>query len=197
MGRKRRWVPAVLAVCLIFAGIIFVFLRFRSGVRIQASQDIMAAADIVCYRQDDVRWDDEKLGESRFTLRSSGCLTSCIASALSMGRGVEETPETLNEKFSLGQVYDAEGNIQWGKLREVEDYQVDVYQEVSADIIDSCLLEGKYPIVRVRMKGVGNFHYVLIIGAQNGEYLCMDPLRDEVTGLAAYGSRIYAIRCVY
>lgn len=200
MKRKRRaWyqMAAVMLIGLIAAGCFLVFLRFRNGVRIHAAQDIMTGAGMICYRQDDARWGDEKLGESRFTMRSSGCLVSCIASALSMGRGVEETPKTLNEKFSSEQVYDAEGNIQWGKLREVEDYQADVYQQVSADIIDDCLLEGKYPIVRVRMKGIGSFHYVLVVGAENGEYLCMDPLQDDVTKLADYGNRVYGIRCVY
>lgn len=194
---RRRWMLAGILIFLALAGGAFVFLRFRNGVRIEARQNIMTAADIICYRQDDVRWGDEKLGESRFTLRSSGCLVSCIASALSMGRGIEETPETLNEKFSSGKVYDAEGNIQWGRLGEVEDYQVKVYQEASADIVDTCLSEGRYPIVRVRVKGIGNFHFVLVVGAENGEYLCMDPLQDGITALGDYGNRIYGIRCVY
>ena len=195
-GRQRRMLAGVL-IFLALAGCAFVFLRFRNGVRIRAGQDFVTGADIVCYRQDDVRWGDDRLGESRFTLRSSGCLVSCIASALSMGRGEEETPETLNGKFSSEGVYDEEGNIQWGKLRELGDYQVDVYQEISAELVDACLAEGKYPIVRVRVNGIGNFHFVLVAGAENGEYLCMDPLQDGIMQLRDYGSRIYGIRCVY
>lgn len=41
----------------------------------------------------------------------------------------------LNSIFSENNVYDAEGNIQWGQISE---------------------MDGKYPIVRVRMSGVGN-----------------------------------------
>lgn len=47
------------------------------------------------------------------------------------------------------------------------------------------------------MYALGNFHYVLIIGSEDGEYLCMDPLRDGITKLSDYGSRVYAVRCVY
>ena len=75
-------------------------------------------------------------------------------------------------------------------------YQVEVYQDVSADIIDACLSEGRYPIVRVRMYMLGNIHYVLIVGMQDGEYQCMDPLQDKLMKLSSYGNRVYAIRCV-
>lgn len=47
------------------------------------------------------------------------------------------------------------------------------------------------------MRGIGNFHYVLIIGSEEGEYLCLDPLEDEVTRLSRYGNRVYSFRCVW
>ena len=42
---------------------------------------------------------DDKLGSSSYTMRSSGCLVSCIAAALSMERSTEETPGTLNRRL--------------------------------------------------------------------------------------------------
>lgn len=184
--------------CLLLAGTGFIFFRLRNGVLIKAPQDknILPGTEIICYRQDDEQWSDDRLGDSQYTLRSSGCLVSCIASALSMENNTAETPGTLNMKLSSGHAYDAEGNLQWGQLSVLYDYQVDVYQEVSSNIIDNCLLEGRYPIVRVRMHALGSFHYVLIVGIQNGKYLCMDPLRNEVTSLSSYGNRVYGIRCV-
>lgn len=185
--------------CLLLAGIVFVCFRLRGGVQVKAPRDgdILSGAEAVLYRQDDERWEDDRLGNSKYTMASSGCLVSCIASALSMEGGEEETPGSLNEKFSGMQAYDAEGNLQWQPLSEGGEYQVDVYGEISADIIDVCLSQGHYPIVRVRMYALGNIHYVLIVGAEDGEYLCMDPLRDEITRLSDYGSRVYAVRCVY
>lgn len=186
----------IILCCLILAGTGFLFIRLRNGVLIKAPQEktILPSTEIICYRQDDEQWSDDRMGDSQYTLRSSGCLVSCIASALSMEHNTIETPGTLNMKFSSGHAYDAEGNLQWGQLSD--DYQVDVYQEISSDIINKCLLEERYPIVRVRMHALGSFHYVLIVGIQNGEYLCMDPLRDDITSLSVYGNWVYGIRCV-
>lgn len=198
-GRPVVFYVLLVIFCFLLAGTGFVCFRLRNGVQVRPPQgsDILPDTEVVLYRQDDERWGENRLGDSEYTLRSSGCLVSCIASALSMERGMEETPGTLNEKFSERQAYDAEGNLQWAPLSVENEYQVDVYGEVSADIIDACLSQGHYPVVRVRMYALGNVHYVLIVGAKDGEYLCMDPLRDDITGLSSYGNRVYAIRCVY
>lgn len=60
----------------------------------------------------------------------------------------------------------------------------------------NCLEHGKFPITRVRMSGIGNFHYVLIVKLEDGIYFCMDPLEDELQPLSHYRNRVYAIRCV-
>lgn len=189
----------IMIACFLLAGIGVLCFRLRGGVQVKAARDgdILSGVEAVLYRQDDERWEKERLGDSKYTMASSGCLVSCIASALSMEGGEEETPGSLNEKFSEMKAYDAEGNLQWQPLSKGEEYRVDVYGEASADIIDACLLQGHYPIVRVRMYALGNIHYVLIVGKEDREYLCMDPLRDEITRLSDYGSRVYAVRCVY
>lgn len=194
--RRSVYIAAVILFSFLIAGAFLCF-RLRGGVQVRPSRDnVREDADIVFYRQDDARWAEDKLGDSEYTMRSSGCLVSCIASALSMEGAAEETPGTLNKKFSAGKVYDGEGNLQWGQLAGQREYQVDVYEAVSSDQIDACLKEGHFPIVRVRMYAFGNVHYVLIVGAEDGAYLCMDPLRDELTKLSAYGNRVYALRCV-
>ena len=183
-------------VLLIITG--FLYVRLRNGTQIKAprEEEILSETDPVLYRQDDERWGEDRLGDSRFTMRSSGCLVSSIASAVSMESGMEETPGALNEKFSDRQVYDSEGNLQWEQLNALGEYRVDVYREVTSEVIDTCLSEGGYPIARVRMYALGNIHYVLIVGVQDGEYLCMDPLQDKLMKLSSYGNRVYALRCV-
>ena len=183
-------------VLLIITG--FLYVRLRNGTQIKAprEEEILSETEPVLYRQDDERWGEDRLGDSRFTMRSSGCLVSSIASAVSMESGMEETPGALNEKFSDRQVYDSEGNLQWEQLNALGEYRVDVYREVTSEVIDTCLSEGGYPIARVRMYALGNIHYVLIVGVQDGEYLCMDPLQDTLMNLSSYGNRVYALRCV-
>lgn len=197
-NKKKKWgMVLIIVLFLLAAGFAAFSFRLRHSIRIYASRDIIPDNDIIYYRQDDPLWGNEKLGSSDYDLASSGCLLSCIAASLSMQSGMEETPYTLNIKFSQENVYDAEGNIQWDNLKKMEEYEVIVYEDISARLIDECLLDGKYPIVRVRMHGFGNFHYVLIVQAEDGKYKCMDPLCDGMTELADYGNRIYAIRCVY
>ena len=183
-------------VLLIITG--FLYVRLRNGTQIKAprEEEILSETEPVLYRQDDERWGEDRLGDSRFTMRSSGCLVSSIASAVSMESGMEETPGALNEKFSDRQVYDSEGNLQWEQLNALGEYRVDVFREVTSEVIDTCLSEGGYPIARVRMYALGNIHYVLIVGVQDGEYLCMDPLQDKLMKLSSYGNRVYALRCV-
>ena len=186
----------IFGIFLIMAG--FLYLRLRNGVQIKAPQDkeIWSGAEPVLYRQDDERWGGDRLGDSEYTMRSSGCLVSSIASAVSMESGTEVTPGVLNERFSGEQVYDTAGNLLWERLNDLGEYRVDVYGEVSEEVIDTCLSEGRYPIVRVRMYALGNIHYVLIVGVRDGEYLCMDPLQDKIMKLSSYGNRVYAVRCV-
>lgn len=195
--KARTFTVIIISACIVLSVIAFAVLRFRGGIRIKSTVDIVPDTNIVCYRQDDSRWADECLGNSEYTLKSSGCLVSCIASALSMEHGTEETPSTLNNRLSADGVYDTEGNIQWENLRQSADCQVDLPSDITSDVIDSCLSQGIYPIVRVRMYALGNVHYVLIVKAESGKYWCMDPLKDELTDLSDYGNRIYAVRCVY
>lgn len=198
MKAVTKWKSILICLLLLLlAAAVLITLRFRGSKVIHATEDVLPGKEIVFYRQDDIRWAEDTLGSSSYTLKSSGCLVSCIASAVSMMDDKEETPHTLNEQFSAENVYDSEGNILWGNLRKAGNYEVDVFSEVTSDLLTKYLKEGKYPIVRVRMKGIGNFHYVLIVKAENGEFYCMDPLKDGLMPLREYGNRIYAVRCVY
>lgn len=170
--------------------------RLRHGVTVRTEENDIMPQNVALYRQDDERWAKERLGDSSYTMKSSGCLVSCIASAVSMESGQAVTPGELNTLFSEHDVYDREGNLQWKALEKAGGYSVNVYQNVSEAEIDSCLTAGHYPIVRVRMNGIGNYHYVLIVGIEDRDYICMDPLKDELTGLSRYLNRVYAMRLV-
>lgn len=170
----------------------FLLLRFRGSVKVHPEKDVTVTDHIILYRQDNNLWASDYLGDSSFTMEKSGCLVTCIASVLGI------TPQILNEEFSKNNVYDSEGNLLWNQISNVnENYKAEVYSEASEEILMDCLESGRFPIVRVRMHGFGNFHYVLIIKAEGGVFYCMDPLEDELTPLTAYGNRVYAVRCVY
>lgn len=181
-----------LVIFVLAAAYFFMMFRFRGSVKVHPSKDIVITDNIVFLRQDNNIWAADHLGKSSFTMGKSGCLVTCIASVLGV------TPKTLNEEFSKHNVYDSEGNLLWNQLSNMnENYKVEVYSEVSEEILMNCLENGRFPIVRVRMNGFGNYHYVLIVKAEGGVFYCMDPLRDELTPLSAYGNRVYAVRCFY
>ena len=195
MKKRRLTICIICVVFVVLIGCGFVMLRFRGSYAVSVKEEAVPASEIILYRQDDKRWADETLGDSSYTMEKSGCLVSCIASAVTMTKE-KKTPGTLNEEFSAHKVFDAEGNILWDALRNTGEYEVDVFNEVTGELLTECLKDGRYPIVRVRMQGLGNFHYVLIVKAENREFYCMDPLEDELTKLSKYGNRIYAVRCV-
>ena len=167
-----------------------------SSVKIRPAGEFMVSEPVFLYRQDDEKWADNRLGDSQCDMAGSGCLVSCIASAVSM-KSSPITPGELNALFSENAVYDSAGNIEWGKVEEIDGFYVEIYDEPSNEIIEECLQNGKYPIVRVRMNGIGSYHYILIVGCRQGDYVCMDPAKDELKTLSQYGGKIYAIRCVW
>lgn len=192
-GKARNFFILLFFIVIIFVAVYFLMMfRFRGSTKAYPSKDITVTDNIVLYRQDNYLWAADHLGNSSFTMEKSGCLVTCIASVLGV------TPKNLNEEFSKNNVYDSEGNLLWNQISNVnENYEAEVYSEVSEKILMDCLENGRFPIARVRMHGIGNFHYVLIVKAEGGVFYCMDPLRDELTPLTAYGNRVYAVRCVY
>lgn len=195
--RKKIFYTIITIIVVLIMLAALYALRIRGSKILRAEEDIIPQEEVIFYRQDNPAWAEETLGTSPYTLKSSGCLVSCIASAAAMMGEEGETPQSLNEQLSERNVYDSEGNLIWGNLSNLEKFGVDVYSDISADILESSLKAGRFPIVRVRMHGIGNLHYVLIVKAESGMFYCMDPLADGLRPLSDYGNRVYAIRCVY
>lgn len=159
----------------------------------------------IIYNQKDKEWSDDKLGDSVYTMGSSGCLTSCIAAALSTqnrvaGAGREINPGELNRLFGEMGVYNQSGDIVWEKLKEaLPETEVLVASEVDPDEIEDLLDQGRYPIVKVKLGGNGASHWVAIIGTWDKYYRCMDPLDDSglLVSLNRHENVVYRMRCVY
>lgn len=205
-GKKRRS-KVFLAIIVIFLVAIFLLLlRVRGSVSVKPEKDFQIPENIVYAFQKNPLWGEDRLGASAYTMESSGCLTTCLTSVVSMQDIVTGqtdgalTPGTLNALFSSHNVYDGEGNVQWGQLESLLGVSIVRKQAsgLSSGEIDSLLGQGCFPIVRVRVAGLGNYHFVLIVGAQDGEYLCMDPLneKEKAVPLSKFWNRVYAIRYV-
>ncbi len=195
----KKIIIAGLSFFAVVVAVIAIFLikRGAGSVRIVPEKDYEVSGEIKAYDQRDEEWKDDKLGNSKYTIGSSGCVLTSIASAVSGTDGAAD-PKALNTYFTENSVFDSEGNLQWDVLDSLDGFNADVYSENSQEIVDECLEDGKYPIVRVRTNnGLGAVHYVLIVGAEDGEYICMDPLKGSFTTLESYGRKIFAVRCVW
>lgn len=198
-GVKKKcfiWLLCIAILVILLAAFLW---RIRGSV-ILTPVETIPASETVFYSQNDSSWKEDRLGDSAFTMEKSGCLVTCIAAAIQMESLTMDasTPGSLNQYFSKHGVYDAQGNLQWTVLRDIGGLQIELPQQVHPNEVMEHLRRKIYPIVRVRMKGLGNFHYVLIVGSENGTYLCMDPLneRGEIVPLSKFGNRVYAVRYV-
>lgn len=202
---KKKYVPFMLLVLLlVFAGAGFFYLqRPKNGVN-AAPSSVYEPPAVVYYLQKDERWKDDKLGQSVYTMGGSGCLTTCIASALSIQAEESKqyeifTPGELNRLFTEKEVYNASGDIVWGELKKaLPESTVEVESSVSTKQIDTWLENRVYPLARVKNNGNGASHWVLIVGSDSESYLCMDPLRpgNEPVPLSVHGNMVYSIRAV-
>ena len=197
MNSKIRKRVIVAIICIVGIIIAFQCYKNRNGINIKCNSDYPVSANLVGYRQDDDRWKNYTLGDSKYDMGSSGCITTCISSAISE-TGNPLDPEELVLLLNENKVYDSEGNMQWGELDKLPGFHAEVYSDLDPAYIDQCLSQGRYPIVKVHRKSLFSYHhFVLIVGSENGDYICMDPLKDGLTKLGDYGNRIYSVRCVW
>ncbi|MDO5411764.1 MAG: hypothetical protein Q4F21_15190 [Lachnospiraceae bacterium] len=200
---KKKFMTFLLtaSVLLLLPVLIFIF-RIRNSVKITARSTILPCS-VIYFQQKDPEWGDNTLGSSSFTMSSSGCLTTCLAAEIQMQYPeISEpfTPGQLNSFFSQSHVYDREGNILWDCLEQATSLTVVRKNANALDTreLESLLENNCFPILRVRVNSLGSFHYVLLTGCKDGEFLCMDPLNEkaEAVPLSNFGNRIYGIRYV-
>ncbi len=202
--RKVIMIFLVLAVCFLGGGFWFFRHRGDKGVAVKPKGEY-PVGEVLAYYQRDQDWKEDTLGSSSFHMGGSGCLTTCIASALSTQAqscetGYVITPGELNQKFGETGVYNSQGDIVWDKVKEaLPEVEVTVASSVKGEDIEGLLALGRFPLVKVKVGGYGAFHWVLIVGSKEGEYLCMDPLREDgkLIPLSSHGTEVYRLRCVY
>lgn len=208
MQKKRRkiWILIVIIVVLLAGlGTGYVLYRRQSAAPVSVETTLeYAPENVVFFYQKDDAWKSDKLGDSKYTMNGSGCLTCCVAAVMQMqgfsvdGLSADADAGEVNRFFSEHGVYDSEGNLQWDMLEQVTGVSVTKKDasELADGELDEYLEDGCYPIVRVRVGGTGSYHYVLIVSSTDGEYWCMDPLEEEKTlvPLSDFGGKIYAVR---
>lgn len=154
--------------------------------------------DVAFFLQNDLQWADDTLGASHFKMAGSGCLVSCIASSL-CAQGIDTDPGRLNKIFTDNDVYNSEGEVLWNNISKAfPEARVTIPANTDAANLEKAVEEDLLPIVKVKYKGTGYQHWVLLIGANEGGYLCMDPLNPdkEPLPLSEHDEVVYRYRIV-
>ena len=183
MYRRKKiiWILTGAAILVLAAAALLVW-RHRGGggegTTIQSTK-AHPLPEAVYYLQKDEEWAAAPLGESRFTMGSSGCLVTCLATLFDL-YGESVTPGELNRLFTEQGVYNASGDVIWGTISSVyPEAMVTVYKTVDEQAIEAALDQQQYPLVRVKNLGDGYWHWVLLLGSGDDGYLCIRSAPSE------------------
>jgi len=146
------------------------------------------------YNQRDKSWASDMLGNTHETVGKVGCLISSVGMNLSY-YGIGMNPKKINEKLTRVEGFTSRGWLVWSKLSTITDDKVTVsFPKLSHENIEKYLLKKEPVLAKLYINRVIP-HWVLIVGEKEGEYLMLDPLRDEKPiKFSSYGSYIYSIR---
>lgn len=151
--------------------------------------------DIIYFSQDSIQWANDTIGNSSHTLGYSGCLVTCIASCLTF-YGDTINPQELNSLLSDSSVYNKAGEILWYKLIPLfPRIKYMPLRNFSSKDISEDLKYGILPIVKVKYNKKGYWHWVLIIGCTEKDFIILDPLNysNRKMALKEHG-KVYAYR---
>lgn len=149
------------------------------------------------YMQRDEEWAGNRLGPSRDTMASSGCLTCCIAASLKAQGIYDYTPGELNRILNEEEVYNENGAIVWSSLEQaLPRLSVNLDNDTSGESINRMIRDGRYPIVKVKRKS-GAVHWIMLTGTEEDTFdiTAMDPI-DGYVHLSDYSNLIYGVRVV-
>jgi hypothetical protein len=197
--RKPLLIVGAIAVVAVAAALIWRMTDRPSDAPVRAVPERdYPVADVAFFQQNDRRWAGDALGASRYKMAGSGCLVSCIASSLA-AQGIDTDPGRLNQAFTEHGVYNDKGEIVWDNISKAfPGVRVTMPAQAGAADLEEAVKKGLLPIVKVKYSGIGYQHWVLLIGADENGYLCMDPLNPEKEPLplAEHGGVIYRYRIV-
>ena len=138
--------------------------------------------DVPLYRQYDVRWNGVRLGNSKFTIGSAGCTTTCLAMAKSYLSKETVRPDTMCASLW----YDNNGNLGWPDECETRG------GSNRYEFLFSKLKEGVPVLVGGKTRS-GRQHWVLVVGYTGdakefkaSDFMINDPGKDNRVNLKQF-----------
>lgn len=201
-GKKRIYYVVLSLVCLVLiAAASFAFYVGRvyyikkTGINLVPTKD-HPVRKMNYYRQNDPEWKNDNIGKSNRKMGSTGCLVSCVATAITQ-LGSQVTPAELNNRLTQAEGFQG-ADLIWYKINEAFPDITYRYSRIfNSKTIERDLEKGLLPIVNVKYHRTGVTHWVLIVGAKDGEFIICDPLDDGYsTRLLSDHGKVYAYRVI-
>ena len=197
--RRKAWWYALPAVLLIAMATMFFFYISKRAIAPSGGLYFFKPVQMAVphFRQDDLRWSQDRLGWTDGTLGDQGCAVAASAMVLAY-YGVDTDPGRLNGYLSAIGGYTPEGWIYWEAAANLAPARVRMAYESlpSYYLIDRNLLHGNPVIVRLRLAN-GITHFVVVSGKRGFDYMITDPMAEENRGaypLRDLRSKIEALR---
>ncbi|MGN1249907.1 MAG: hypothetical protein ACI4XW_07480 [Candidatus Spyradocola sp.] len=150
----------------------------------------------VTYRaQTDPAWAQDALGEAGYTMEQEGSLFCCLSMLLENNAGITATPAQLNQAFWDAGLYVDGKAVNITELGTLyPDVSFSAPRDFNGETITNELKKGRVCMVRV-LHGE-NVHWLCVVGADEDDFLVLDPAGDGQTRRLADYQKVYALGIV-
>jgi len=158
-------------------------------------------ADTYSFRQNDMIWGGQTIGETTQSLFNYGCTITSVAMASSNLMQTKITPSDVEASLQQHGGFTKSGLLIWDRLQPATNGRVRaiVAAKANHNSIQKCAAKDGYPVVKIKLSN-GIIHWVLIVGSAEQDYLIRDPLvggpNDAPIWLSQRSDNIYALRCL-
>ena len=131
------------------------------------------------YHQEDPRWAGVRMGRSRHTIGSGGCMVCCVAMAYE-ALGIPTDPGQFVAYLNANGGFTASGNLKWHEMVQYGRGTVRLAYAGKGDpaLLDTYLAKNAPVIAKVNLPN-GQPHWVLILKKFGNTYVARDPLSKE------------------
>jgi hypothetical protein len=137
--------------------------------------------------QTDKRWKGYRLGKSKITVGSHGCLITSICMAMERLRGYAANPGDASKYW----VFSKSGLLQWA-LTEFQGIEYKGMASYSLDTVKQTSNDKAY-IIKVQKKGIPE-HFVLVDCVVGDKVMIIDPIGGKIKWLNESGYKILGLR---
>ena len=197
MKKRKTWIALLITLLAVAALVIALpfgraFVIKNYGIDLTPNGEI-PLHEVKAFLQNDASWAQDKLGASSFGMGGHGCLVCCVASAM-CALGMETDSGKLNKLLFEKGVYTPDGDIIWSNLKALG-LTYDYNNDFDASVLEKHLQNGLLPMVKVKYKGKGAYHWVLVTGSTQEDFMVIDSLHaaKEPIPLKTHG-KVYAYR---